>query len=115
MKKTASAKIYKIMPMVEHDECDIYIGSTSLLYLCQRMAIHKTQYRNFLKGSKSQTKSTTLFQKYGIDNCTIVLIEELSLDDKKLLKSKEKHHISTTPCLNVYHNPLIKRKPVSLI
>ena len=42
-----NGKIYKIEPICDHDEWDIYIGSTTKQYLCQRMATHKYYYKKY--------------------------------------------------------------------
>ena len=45
-------KIYKIEPICDHDEGDIYIGSTTKDYLSQRMVFHKGDY---IKWKKRET------------------------------------------------------------
>ena len=42
-----NGKIYKLEPMCNHDDGDIYIGSTTKEYLCQRMTAHKYQYKQY--------------------------------------------------------------------
>jgi hypothetical protein len=36
--KYNNSKIYKIKPICDYEEGDIYIGSTTKKYLCERMA-----------------------------------------------------------------------------
>ena len=43
------SKIYKIEPITEHEEYEIYIGSTTKKYLSQRFQQHKSSYKAFLK------------------------------------------------------------------
>ena len=38
-----NGKIYKIEPIVDHDEGDIYIGSTTKQYLSMRMDKHRLE------------------------------------------------------------------------
>lgn len=66
----SKGKIYKIEPIVEHDEKDIYIGSTTQQYLCQRFGAHKTQYTKWLSGNFAKVTSFELFEKYGVENLT---------------------------------------------
>lgn len=87
----SSGKIYKIMPICEHDEGDIYIGSTKRT-LDDRMKSHKTK--------SDGCKSKFLFSKYGIDNCQIFLIENFACSTKSELLKREGEHQRTTKCLN---------------
>jgi len=41
-----------------------------------------------------------LFVKYGVENCKIELIEEVSLSDKKELLMLETYYINTMKCIN---------------
>ena len=69
-----------IVPTCTYIEGEIYIGSTCLP-LSARMANHR---------KKSNTCSSKyLFQKYGVDNCKIVLIENFPCNiSKRVLKKK---------------------------
>ncbi len=42
------SKIYKIEPITEHEEHEIYIGSATKKYLSQRLQQHKSNYKQFL-------------------------------------------------------------------
>ena len=44
-KDYSKGKIYKIEPICDHDEGDIYIGSTTKEYLSQRMTLHRNDYK----------------------------------------------------------------------
>jgi hypothetical protein len=89
-------KIYEIVPTCECEENDRYIGSTTLQYLSQRYALHTCCYRKFKNEQKGGfISSFTLFDKYGIENCQIRLIEEC--DDK----SRERYWIETSPNCNL--------------
>ena len=70
-------KIYKI---VDNGYNDMYIGSTTKS-LSQRMAQHRYNY-------KSQQNNITvykIFDKYGVENCKIELIEEFYYINREYL------------------------------
>ena len=48
--KYSQGKVYKIEPIVEHEEGDIYIGSTCCKYLSQRMKTHRGNYKDWKNG-----------------------------------------------------------------
>jgi hypothetical protein len=96
-----NSKIYKIEPIVDHDEGDIYIGSTTKNYLSQRMDKHRSDYKRWKeKGKGGHIRSYDLFEKYGIDNCQILLIESFPCLTKDELRAREGHHIRTLKCVN---------------
>lgn len=96
-----NGKIYKIEPITDHDEEDIYIGSTTKQYLSQRMTRHRSDFKRWQEGNnKSYTTACKLFKKYGIDNCQIVLIENFFCDSKDELTSREAYFIKTFRCVN---------------
>ena len=95
------SKLYKIVPTVEHNEGDIYIGSTTKKYLSDRMALHRCEYRRFKSGiSKKCTASIILFDKYGLDCCDIFLIENISVGSKNELHTREGELIKSLKCIN---------------
>ena len=102
MKNYNNSKIYKIEPTCEHDEGNIYIGSTTKQYLCQRMAEHKCEYKKYKKGSQSKVMSYDIFDKYGPENIKITLIELVNANNKDELLSKEAFYIKTLKCVNKY-------------
>ena len=53
----ANGKIYAICPIVEHDDGQIYIGSTTKNYLSQRMGNHKKKYEVYQAGNKGSRYS----------------------------------------------------------
>jgi len=97
-----NGKIYKIEPIGDHDEGDIYIGSTTKQYLSQRMTSHRSKYNQFKKNNCTKTNSFDLFDKYGIDNCQIVLLELVNVNSKIELHQQEAHYIKTLKCINKY-------------
>ena len=51
----SNGKIYKIEPICDHEDGDVYIGSTTKQYLSQRMEYHRRDYNNYKKGVSSKT------------------------------------------------------------
>ena len=89
-----NSKIYKIEAINGKPE-DIYIGSTTLL-LCKRMAMHRLNYKN----DSNNYTSKILFEKYGIENCNIILIENVNVETKEELLQKEAFYIKSMKCVN---------------
>ena len=65
------SKIYKIEPIKEHEENEIYIGSTTTKYLSQRLQQHKNSYKTDLNHKSSKYSIYDLFNKYGVENFNI--------------------------------------------
>lgn len=109
MTNYSNGKIYKIEPIVEHDEGDIYIGSTTKKYLSQRIDTHRQDYKRFKNNKKKNNCSLyQLFDKYGVENCDITLIEYIDACSKDELLSHEKKHIKNMKCINTkisFENP----------
>ena len=101
--KYNNSKIYKIEPNCDYDEGDIYIGSTIKHYLCERMAEHRKDYKRWkTEISKNKCTSFDIFDKYGVENCKIILLEKINLDSRDELKAKEGYYIRTLNCVNKY-------------
>ena len=94
-----NGKIYKIEP-INGDDGDVYIGSTTKQYLSQRMTAHRGQYKRFLNGKGGNVTSFKLFEKYGVKNCNIILLESISVNSKDELLAREAHFIKTLTCVN---------------
>ena len=95
-----NGKIYKIEPICEHDEGDIYIGSTTKDYLSKRMVAHRYGYNKYKKGKSHLITSYKLFDKYGIENCKIYLLESVNANSRDELEAREGHYIRTLQCVN---------------
>ena len=95
-----NGKIYKIQPKSDGEEGDIYIGSTTKVLLSQRMSGHRCDYKRWKKGNTNKVTSFNLFDKYGVENCEIVLIEIVNVESKDELIAREKHWIQSTNCVN---------------
>jgi hypothetical protein len=87
-----NTKIYRIYPSCDHEEGDVYIGSTTKLYLSYRMAIHRC--------SSNTTSSKLLFEKYGVENCKIELLELFPCNSRDEQSAKEGEWIRKTNCVN---------------
>jgi hypothetical protein len=93
-------KVYMIEPIVEHDESDIYIGSTTEDYLSKRFNNHKCMYKRWLNGKTHKVSVFNLFDKYGVDNCKIILLENVHANTKDELISRESFYIRKLKCIN---------------
>jgi hypothetical protein len=96
----ANGKIYKIEPLIDHDEGDIYIGSTTKNLLCQRMEKHRGAYRQWKNGKVSKVMSYDIFDKYGLENCVITLLETVNANSKDELHTRERYYIQSLKCVN---------------
>ena len=93
-------KIYKIEPIGDHDDGDIYTGSTTKEYLSQRMVNHIGNYKRWKAGHKNKTMSINLLDKYGIDKCKIILLESVYANSYEEIKAREAYYIQTLKCIN---------------
>ena len=98
----SNGKIYKIEPNCEHEEEEIYIGSTTKQYLSQRMEKHRSSYKYWKEGKCGKTNSFILFEKYGVENCNIILLEYINAQSKDELTAKEAEYIKNYKCINKY-------------
>ena len=95
-------KIYKIEPIIPHDNGDVYIGSTTEKYLCQRFRNHKNDYNKYCNGKpRGRISVFGIFDKYGVENCKIELLENISALSKDELIAREAHHIRSVDCVNI--------------
>jgi hypothetical protein len=94
-----NGKIYKIEAL-NGEEGDIYIGSTTKELLSQRMSKHRSDYKRWLNGISVKITSYILFEKYGVDNCRIVLIENVNANSSDELKAREAFYIKSMKCVN---------------
>jgi hypothetical protein len=92
-------KVYKLVPKGIVDYVP-YIGSTKQKHLSSRLVGHKSQYKKYKSGKGNYVSSFELFDKYGIDNCEIILIEEYPCHARELLTARERHFIETINCCN---------------
>ena len=98
----SNGKVYKIEP-IYGDEGEVYFGSTTKQYLSQRMDSHRNNYKSYKNGYKSLLcGSFILFDKYGIENCKIVLLENVIAESKDQLTAREAYYIRNYKCVNKY-------------
>ena len=85
-----NGKIYKIVTNdIDTNEC--YIGSTCRDRLSNRMANHRREYKRWKDGKAGKISSINLFEKYGVENCKIVLIELYPCDSNDELRMREEY------------------------
>lgn len=81
-------KIYKIVNIASNDEHDCYVGSTCN-NITDRFSGHKSQWkRKDYDGMRIYEE----FDKHGVDNFRIVLVEEYPCENKNQLIAREEHH-----------------------
>ena len=96
----ALGKIYRI-EAINGTEEEIYFGSTTKKLLSQRMGGHRADYKRFKEGkSTNYMTSFLIFDKYGIENCHIVLLESVNATSKDELIAREQHYIKSYECVN---------------
>ena len=99
-KDYSKGKVYIIRPICEHDEGDVYIGSTTKDLLCKRMAEHRSNYKSWKNGKHNCVTIYDLFEKYGVDNCDIQLLETVCCNNFDELRAKEGYYQRTMKCVN---------------
>mgnify|MGYP003660660021 CR=1 FL=1 len=91
----SKGRIYKIAPNNGDNIC--YIGSTTK-NLSTRWAQHKNEYKH----RKTPKNSKIIFDKYGITNCNIELIEYYKCNTKEELHTREAYHIKNNNSVNKF-------------
>jgi len=86
------SKIYKI---VDLNEEMVYVGSTCQKYLSIRMAQHRASYKR-----EEYCSSHEIFNKYGMENCKILLLENYPCNNREELCKKEGEFIKQLNCVN---------------
>jgi hypothetical protein len=91
----------KIYQIVNSDNDDVYVGSTTLKYLSQRLAKHKSEF-NYWKKFPERTRSyMTSFKILGCNGIDIELIESYPCNGKDELHAREGYWIKKTKnCIN---------------
>ena len=87
-------KVYKI---VCNKTNKIYIGSTCMKYLRQRLAEHIQDYKKYKSGKKKLISSFEIIENEDYD---IVLIENFPCNTKDELHMQERYHIENNECVN---------------
>ena len=99
-KDYSQGKVYKIEPTCDHEEGDIYIGATTKQYLSQRMSAHRRTYKMWKARNIHYMTSFILFEKFGVDCCNIILLENTNATNYVELASREAHYIKSLKCVN---------------
>ena len=78
------ATIYRIIPVQGLNFCagDVYVGSTRQ-DIWNRWSKHRNNYHRWQTNLTHNCSSFRLFDKYGVDNCAIVEIEQCPLENRK--------------------------------
>jgi hypothetical protein len=95
-----NGKIYKIEPISGGEDGDVYVGSTTMKYLSRRISGHRTKYKQWKNGTSNMMTSFKLFEKYGVGNCQISLLELVNVNTKDELLAREGFYIKSINCIN---------------
>jgi hypothetical protein len=66
------------------------------------MGSHRKDYKAYKIGKYHNVTSFILFDKYGIDNCKIELVEEVECKTKEELHQREGFYIRSFDCVNKF-------------
>lgn len=93
------ATIYCIVPLpvLVCDVGDIYVGST-ICKLSRRFSYHRKDFKRFCNGLQTNCSAYRLFEKYGVENCTIIEIEKCWFENRK---EREAFWIKTHNSINI--------------
>ncbi len=91
-----TGRIYKIISAQGNE---IYIGST-FNTLRDRFKCHKRDFNTYKQGKHKYIASFDLFDKYGIDNCSIILIKEYEVCDRIHMEAYEQLWINKLKSIN---------------
>jgi hypothetical protein len=95
------AKIYCIKVNTEEEYLP-YVGSSCKRLLSQRMNQHRDDYKKWKVNPEKYNfvSSFTLFEKYGIEECFIELLELFPCNCNDELRKKEREWIEKMECCN---------------
>jgi ribosomal protein S27AE len=99
----SNGKFYMISPVnAINGDGNNYIGSTTKEYLSQRMVCHRKDYVQWKVGNikVSKINSIDIFDKFGVENCRIILLETFPCQSKDELTSCEAFYIRSMPNVN---------------
>ena len=96
----SQGKIYQVVANSGGADGDVYIGSTCKQYLSQRMDQHRSNYKGWKAGKYHKVTVFDVFDKYGVENCCIVLLELVNATTIDELRARERHWIQSTACVN---------------
>lgn len=93
-----NGKIYKIISN-NPDIKEVYYGST-IQTLCGRMRGHRSTYKRWLAGKSGGGAVCDLFEKYGVEQFHIELVELFPCEVEAQLYTKENEYIRGNECVN---------------
>ena len=79
MRNYQKTKIYKIVSDLGNM---VYVDSTAKEYLSQRLQQHRHDYKQWKNRKKNYLPVFEMFEKYGVENCKIILIESFACNSK---------------------------------
>jgi hypothetical protein len=91
-----NSKIYKITDITYTES---YYGSTTQA-LSKRFGKHRSDYNIYKSSGRRFYTSFILFDKYGLENCKIELVEDYECKTKEELHKREGYWIKNNPCVN---------------
>jgi hypothetical protein len=94
----SKGKIYKIVADT-NEEYKPYVGST-IESLSRRMGGHRRTYKHWKNKGGGYMTSYDLFDKFGVDKCKIILLEEYSCENISQLLMKEREWFDKMECCN---------------
>ena len=94
--KYNKAKIYRIVSNITGEN---YYGSTCEPTLARRLAKHRSNYNDYVKGKYSYVTS---FKILETDDYEIVLVENVNCNNKEELHQRERYHIENNICVNKF-------------
>ena len=108
-KDYSKGKVYMIRS--KDEDCVPYVGSTTKQYLSQRMDSHRDDYKKWKRNPEKYSflSSFTLFEKFGIENCFIELIELFPCSCNDELRKKEREWFDKLNCVNIV-KPFISKE-----
>ena len=94
--KYHNTKIYKITDNTHNEQ---YMGST-VDTLSSRMSSHRSNYKRWKRGEAKFYTLFLLFDKYGVENCKIYLVEHFPCENIDEKAAREGYWIKTEDCIN---------------
>lgn len=78
---------------------EVYIGSTTMT-----PGIRWAKHKSVFNRNRGSCSATILFEKYGIENCTMVVEEEIVVDTREQVRQREREAMEWygTRCVNKY-------------
>jgi hypothetical protein len=102
--------IVKIYCIRSNKTNDVYVGATTQKRLCNRIATHKSMYKQHLNGTLKKCLSSFNIVKY--DDAYIELIEEKEVRDKDEMNKLEKEYIEKFKNENIPVKTVIETQPI---